>query len=141
MKYIIPTQLTRAAPLSINIRISMALVQVNTFLPFSFQYIQRHKVAIAFQQYPEVKEEFSSAIVFSRELSHRNCTNIAIINSIVRKLSKAENITGSESKLLGDAKEIIAANRLSCKGGPSWQLASCLWILLFNLNWWPAQSF
>ena len=70
----------------------MALVQVNTFLPFSFQYIQRHKVAIAFQQYPEVKEEFSSAIVFSRELSHRNCTNIAIINSIVRKLSKAENI-------------------------------------------------
>ena len=53
---------------------------------------------------------------------------------IALALSKAENITGSESKLLGDAKEIIAANRLSCRGGPSWQLASCLWILLFNLN-------
>ena len=74
----------------------MALVRVNTFLPLSLQYIQRHKVVITFQQYPEVKEECSSAVVFSRELSHRNCSNIAIINSIVRKLSKAENITGSE---------------------------------------------
>lgn len=86
--------------------------------------LKRHKVLITSQHYLEGKAEFSSVAIFSRELSASNCTNVAIINSMVEQLSKGENTAGSEYKLLGNAKDIIALKRLSCGGGASWHLVS-----------------
>lgn len=69
-----------------------------------------HKFLTTSQQYWG-KGRIFLFIYFLRELSPSSYANIAIINSIDRSLNKAENIAGSEYKVLGNAMNIIV-NRL-----------------------------